>query len=132
LSRHSGSSASRECAQAKAVAAQMFTPGKYLAWFKTPVGEGSGEVVLDENGELRGGDSTFNYLGKWMQTANGFKATYTAKRIAPGPPGVFGLDELDIVLMGQSDGSNGSATGFAKQSPGLKLEVTFVRIDDEP
>lgn len=108
----------------------MMAPGKYSAWFKTPVGEGSGEVILDENGELRGGDATFSYFGKWTQTEDGFKAVYVAKRTTPGPPGVFGLDELDIVLIGRSDGSTGVASGFAKQSPGLRLEVSFIRVDE--
>jgi hypothetical protein len=41
---------------------------------------------------------------------------------------VFGMDELDIVVAGHSDGSvSTSCTGFAKQSPGLKLEVVLIR-----
>ena len=55
-----------------------------------------------------------------------------AKRIAPGPPGVFGLDELDLTLAGYSNGGvSASCTGFAKQSPGLKLAVTLVRMGPE-
>ena len=33
-----------------------------------------------------------------------FKSTLSAKRIAPGPPGVFGMDEIDITVVGHSDG----------------------------
>jgi hypothetical protein len=61
-----------------------------------------------------------------------FKAAISAKRIAPGPPGVFGMDELDIIVAGYSDGGvSTSCTGFAKQSPGLKLDVTLVRMSDD-
>jgi hypothetical protein len=49
--------------------------------------------------------------------------------VTPGPPGVFGLDEIDIVVTGRStDGSSTFCTGFAKQAPGLKLDVELVRI----
>ena len=110
----------------------MITPGKYSVWFKTPVGEGAGVVEFDPSGKLSGGDTSFSYDGNWEQDGDRFKATLSAKRIAPGPPGVFGLDELDITLAGRSSGGvSASCTGFAKQSPGLKLEVTLVRIGPE-
>lgn len=107
----------------------MITPGKYSVWFKTPVGEGAGVVEFGPDGKLDGGDSTFAYAGNWTQQGEHFKASLSARRVAPGPPGVFGLDEIDIVVSGRSvDDSSTSCTGFAKQSPGLKLEVELVRI----
>lgn len=107
----------------------MITPGKYSVWFKTPIGEGAGVVEFGPDGKLGGGDSTFAYAGIWTQQGEHFKANLSARRVAPGPPGVFGLDEIDIVVSGRSiDGSSTSCTGFAKQSPGLKLEVELVRI----
>lgn len=110
----------------------MITEGKYSVWFKTPVGEGAGVVEFSPNGKLSGCDTTFTYAGDWKQDGERFSATLSAKRIAPGPPGVFGMDELDIVLAGYSDGgASASCTGFAKQSPGLRLEVTLVRLRDE-
>ncbi|MGY4500909.1 hypothetical protein ACVWYH_004840 [Bradyrhizobium sp. GM24.11] len=107
----------------------MITPGKYSVWFKTPVGEGAGVVEFGPDGKLGGGDSTFAYVGIWTQQGEHFRANLSARRVAPGPPGVFGLDEIDIVVSGRSiDGSSTFCTGFAKQSPGLKLEVELVRI----
>jgi hypothetical protein len=107
----------------------LITEGKYSAWFKTPVGEGAGVVEFCPNGKLSGGDTTFSYVGDWTQEGERFKATLSAKRVSPGPPGVFGLDEIDIVVTGQSDGtSSTSCTGFAKQAPGLKLEVLLIRM----
>jgi hypothetical protein len=42
---------------------------------------------------------------------------------------VFGMDEIDITVSGRSDGgASASCTGFAKQSPGLKLDVTLIRM----
>jgi hypothetical protein len=110
----------------------MITPGKYSVWFKTPVGEGAGVAEFAPDGKLSSGDTTFAYDGSWTQEGDRFKATLSAKRIAPGPPGVFGMDEIDIVVAGRSDGGTTvSCTGFAKQSPGLKLEVVLIR-DEKP
>ncbi|QOZ47666.1 hypothetical protein XH89_32440 [Bradyrhizobium sp. CCBAU 53340] len=107
----------------------MITPGRYAVWFKTPVGEGAGVVEFGPDGTLAGGDDTFAYAGSWTQQGEHFKATLSARRVAPGPPGVFGLDEIDIVVSGRSvDDSSTLCTGFAKQAPGLRLEVELVRI----
>jgi hypothetical protein len=107
----------------------VVTEGKYSVWFKTPIGEGAGVVEFGSDGQLTGGDTTFSYTGHWTQDGERFKATLLARRIAPGPPGVFGMDEIDITVAGYSDGGvSASCTGFAKQSPGLKLEVTLVRM----
>ena len=110
----------------------MITEGKYSIWFKTPIGDGAGIVEFGPRGELSGGDTTFSYIGNWEQDGERFKAAISARRMAPGPPGVFGMDEIDIVVAGHSDDEvSASCTGFARQSPGLRLEVTLIRIRDE-
>ena len=78
----------------------MITEGKYSVWFKTPIGDGAGMVEFGPKGELSGGDTTFSYIGNWEQDGERFKAAISAKRTAPGPPGVFGLDEIDIIRDG--------------------------------
>lgn len=110
----------------------LLTEGKYSVWFRTPIGEGSGVVKLRADGQLSGGDTTFAYTGNWKREGEQFRITVSAKRAEPGPPGVFGVDELDIILAGHSyDGISASCTGFAKQTPGLKLEVALIRIDGD-
>jgi hypothetical protein len=109
----------------------LLSEGRYFVWFKTPIGEGAPEVELLANGDLTGGDTNFSYTGRWAQVGERFKADICAKRFAAGPPGVFGLDEIDIVLTGLSNsGEVLSATGFAKQAPALKLSITFSRMDN--
>jgi hypothetical protein len=109
----------------------MITPGRYSAWFKTPVREGSGVVDFGHDGKLTGGDDTFVYAGHWSQEGERFRASLSAKRVVPGPPGVFGADNVDIVVTGLSDGSATlTCTGFAKQAPGLKLEVVLIRVEN--
>ena len=110
----------------------MITAGQYSVWFRTPVGEGAGVVVFGPDGKLSGGDTTFSYCGDWVQDRKRFKVRLSATRTSPGPPGVFGMDEVDIVVTGSSDnGPTLLCTGFAKQAPGLKLDVTLDRMSDE-
>jgi hypothetical protein len=109
----------------------LITAGKYSIWFRTPIGEGAGVADLGADGKVSGGDTTFAYTGNWAQNGDRFKAVISARRIAPGPPGVFGIDEIDITLTGHSGvEATASCTGFAKQSPGLKLEVTLIRVGE--
>ncbi|MGX9393836.1 hypothetical protein ACWX0K_13380 [Nitrobacteraceae bacterium UC4446_H13] len=108
----------------------MLSEGRYFVWFKTPIGEGASEVELLSNGNLTGSDTNFSYTGRWTQVAGRFKVDIHAKRFAPGPPGVFGLDEIDIVVTGHSSSEEVlSGSGFAKQAPALKLSITFSRMD---
>lgn len=110
----------------------MITQGKYSVWFKTPVGEGAGVVEFGPNGQLSGGDTTFSYIGNWTHEDGRFKATLSARRFAPGPPGVFGMDEIEIVVTGYADGGvPTSCAGFAKQAPGLRLKVELIRMWDD-
>jgi hypothetical protein len=115
--------------QSKAGPAEMITAGRYSSWFKTPLGESSGVLELRPDGTIGGGDATFSYSGNWSAEGDRVRGLLSAKRFAPGPPGVFGLDEIDIVATGHStDGQIISGTGFAKQTPGIKMEVTLVRM----
>jgi hypothetical protein len=110
----------------------VVTAGKYSVWFKTPVGEGAGVVELGSDGGLRGGDSTFCYTGHWEQEGERLQAKLSARRTRPGPPGVFGMDDLDLTVTGRgNDDASFSCTGFASQSPGLRLELTLLRIGDD-
>jgi hypothetical protein len=106
--------------------------GKYSVWFRTPVAEGTGVVVLAPNGRLTGSDTVLSYTGHWRTDGEQFEATVSTSRHSPGQPSVFGLDELDISLTGRTKGGiTASCKGIAKQSPGLTLEVTLVRMRDE-
>ena len=107
----------------------MITQGKYSVRFKAPVGEGAGVVEFGPDGKLSGGDTTFSYAGNWTQEGERFRATLSAKRATPSPAGVFGMDEIDIVVIGHSyDGASVSCTGFAK---GLRFKVELIRMDDD-
>jgi hypothetical protein len=107
----------------------LITAGKYSVWFRTPIGEGAGVVELKPSGELSGYDTAYAYSGNWERAGELFTASLSVKRVVPGPPGVFGVDEIDIKVAGRSgNATTASCTGFAEQSPGLELAVTLVRM----
>lgn len=109
----------------------MITEGKYSSSFKTPIGEGMGIVELRPNGTISGGDATFAYSGNWEAEGERVRAVLSAKRVVPGPPGVFGLDAIDIVANGKSkDGKSIIGTGFARQAPGVRMDVVLERLED--
>ena len=111
----------------------MLKDGKYSVYFRTPLAEGLGVVVLAPDGKLSGGDTVMSYTGHWRTAGENFEATLYTKRHSPGEPTAFGgVDDLEITLTGLSKGGvTAWCTGNAKQAPGLKLEATLVRMTDE-
>ena len=107
----------------------MLRNGSYSAWFRTPQGEGTGIVVLGD-GKLTGGDTMLAYAGTYFQNGNRFSASVRTRRHTPGQPSVFGIDNLDLTLIGKSTPTTASCTGTAKQAPGLPFEATLVPIAD--
>jgi hypothetical protein len=107
----------------------MLRNGSYAAWFRTPQGEGTGIVELND-GQLTGGDTVIGYDGSYTQDGDTFTATITTRRHALGQCSVFGLDNVDLTLSGKSTSTTASCSGTAKQAPGLRFEATLIRIDD--
>lgn len=107
----------------------MLVNGKYSAWFRTPLGEGTGIVVL-QDGNVSGGDTVIAYSGSYNQDGDDFSAEITIKRHTPGQLSVFGIDDVDISLDGRSVGITASCRGMSKQAPGMKFEATMIRVAD--
>ncbi len=102
----------------------MLKDGKYAAWFRTSRGEGTGSVYL-ANGKISGGDSIFTYGGSFEIDEDRFTATLTTRRHAAGPPTVFGVDEVEVKLLGTFNGMMASCSGTAEQAPGVVFEATL-------
>jgi hypothetical protein len=107
----------------------MLRDGRYSAWFRTSLREGTGVVVLN-NGQVTGGDTVLAYSGTCSQNGDIFTASITTRRHAPGQPSVFGIDDVDLTVTGKSTPTMASCTGTAKQVPGLIFEATFIRMTD--
>lgn len=108
----------------------MLVDGRYSVWFKTSSGGGTGVVVLTD-GKVSGGDTVLSYTGHCEQMGDQFKATIATKRHSAGQPSIFGIDDVDIALVGRSnEGPTASCAGTVKQAPGVTLEATLVRRAD--
>jgi hypothetical protein len=107
----------------------MLRNGSYSAWFRTPQGEGTGVVVLND-GKMIGGDTVIAYTGSYVEEGDKFTASITTERHTQGQPSVFGIDEIDLTLTGKSTPTTASCTGTAKQAPGLTFEATLIRMAD--
>ena len=96
----------------------MLADGIYSVHFETPIGEGSGVVVVAGE-KISGGDATFAYFGTLKPTANGFSAEIETRRHSEGRASVFNREPVHIHLVGRSDGANAVCTGTAVEVPGL-------------
>jgi hypothetical protein len=110
----------------------MLRDGRYAAWFRTSLGEGTGIVHL-ANGKLSGSDSMFTYNGSYEVDDDRFTAVLTTRRHAAGAPTVFGIDEVEVKLAGRVNGMTASCSGTAEQAPGVAFEATlFLGQDQSP
>ena len=109
----------------------MIKDGKYAAWFRTSRGEGTGIVHL-ANGRISGGDCFFAYGGSYEVDEDRFTATLTTRKLAAGPSTVFGVDEIEVKLVGKSNGTMASCSGTAEQAPGVVFEATLFLSQDPP
>jgi len=107
----------------------MLENGKYSVWFRTPLGEGTGVVLLGD-GEITGGDTVLAYKGTYSQDGDAFFVDIATKRHSPGQLSVFGIDNVDLTLQGKSSGRVASCRGTSRQAPGMAFEATLVRIAD--
>jgi len=107
----------------------MLENGEYSAWFRTPQGQGTGTVTL-ANGRITGGDSAISYQGTYERDGDRFTATVNTFRHCNGQPSIFGIDELELRLVGQSRDFSIVCHGTAEQAPGLAFHATLIRKRD--
>jgi hypothetical protein len=108
----------------------MLEDGKYVAWFKTALAQGTGLVTL-ANGRITGGDTVIAYSGTYDQNGDQFTAVVRTRRYCAGQPSVFGIDEVELKLEGRSAGQMVVCKGTAEQAPGLIFEATLIRSRDQ-
>jgi hypothetical protein len=107
----------------------MLRNGRYSAWFRTSMREGTGIVELND-GKVTGGDTVIAYSGSYFQNGDRFSASVTTRRHSKGQPSVFDIDNVDLTLTGKSTPTTASCSGAAKQAPGLAFEAVLVRMSD--
>lgn len=103
----------------------MLKDGSYAAWFKTPLGEGTGIAHVAE-GQIWGRDSIMSYSGSCEVDGDHFTAIVTLKRHTEGHATVFGADDLTLRLEGSCSGKIATYVGTAAQVPGVLLEGRLI------
>jgi hypothetical protein len=107
--------------------------GFYSAEFETPRKKAHGVVVLHD-GKIRGGDSTFAYIGAYAQKGVGVSGSLRGIRHAnanhPDHLSVFGIDPVEVVFDGIAKDGFVAIEGVARETPSLSLRATLTRIKD--
>ena len=99
----------------------MLKDGTYAAWFKTPLGQGTG-IAHVTDGKICGRDGVMTYSGTCAVDGDRFTATIVTKKHAEGQT-VFGSDdELKLTLEGTCSGKIARFIGTAEQFPGVALK----------
>ncbi len=110
----------------------MLRNGRYSVWFRTQLGEGTGIVELND-GKVTGGDTVLAYTGSYVEDGNAFSASIATQRHTQGQPSVFGIDNVDLTLSGNSSATaTASCTGTVKQLPAMNFEAILIPIADQP
>ena len=103
----------------------MLKDGTYSAWFKTPLGEGTG-IVHFADGKLWGRDSILSYDGSYETAGERFTAILRTTRHTAGHATVFGIDDLELKIEGTVLGKTATFVAKTKAAPGVVLEGTLI------
>ncbi|WP_322516845.1 GrlR family regulatory protein [Rhodopseudomonas palustris] len=110
-----------------------YLKGFYAAEFETARKKAHG-VVLLQDGQIRGGDSTFAYIGSYTQEGLTVSGSVRGFRHAnanhPDHVSVFGIDPVEVVFDGVAKDGYVSIEGVARETPSLSLRGLLTRIGD--
>jgi hypothetical protein len=109
----------------------MFKDGTYSAWYKSPLGEGTG-IAHFVDGRLRGRDSILFYDGTYETAGDNLTVVVRTRRHSAGQPSIFGVDEFELRLEGTVLGKTVLCRGTADVAPGVMIEVTLIPCKAEP
>lgn len=103
--------------------------GLYKVVFETQRGAGAGCVVLAD-GRIRGGDAGMYYVGTYELSGSEIRSNLTVDRHTnfPGMVSVFGVDKVQVLLVGKVEGHTIEAQGSAPQAPGLTFRARLTLI----
>jgi hypothetical protein len=109
----------------------MLKDGTYSAWFKTPLGEGTGIVHLAD-GRLWGRDSVMFYDGSYETAGDSFKGILRTKRHTPNQPTLFGMEELELKIEGTTHGKIATYIATTDAVPGMIMEGRLIPNQSQP
>jgi hypothetical protein len=103
--------------------------GLYKASFKTPIGQGTGVVVIAD-GSIKGGDSSMYYIGTFQENNNQVIATIRVSKHSdvPGIIPIFGTNDVNVKLQGKSTDNSATIQGVAAEAPGVQFQAELTLI----
>jgi hypothetical protein len=109
----------------------MLRHGEYVAWFNTPLGSGTGRVLL-KDGRLSGHDTIIRYDGTYVVEGKRFTVTVSTCRWAAGHESLLGNDDVEITLSGTAKPELVTCSGSLGESPETKIQVILLPVRDDP
>jgi len=109
----------------------MLKNGTYAAWFKTPLGQGTG-IAHVADGKIWGRDSLTTYSGSCELHGDRFTATVSVKRHSEGNTNLFGVDDFEMKVEGICVGKIGEYIATTEQAPGVALQGTLILSEPQP
>jgi hypothetical protein len=104
--------------------------GLYKVEFSTPQMTAHG-VVYAKGGELRGGDGSYFYVGKYTDVNGRLEATVNFKmHTRTYQPSVFGREKGTINVKGRIGDGTIIAEGTSPESPGMGFQANLIHISD--
>jgi hypothetical protein len=108
----------------------MLKDGTYRAWFRTPLGQGTG-IAHVAGDKIWGCDSVMNYSGTCHVDGDRFTAVVYTTRHTPGHATVFGADHAKLAIEGTYTGKIGRYSATAEDVPGILLDGTLILSEEE-
>lgn len=107
--------------------------GFYAARFETARKKAHGVVLLSK-GHIRGGDSSFAYIGSYAQQGYTVSGSLRGIRHAhandPDHSSIFGIDPVEVSFDGVAKDGYVTIEGVARETPSLALRAVLTRIAD--
>lgn len=109
----------------------MLKDGIYAAWYKTPLGQGTG-IAHVADGKIWGGDSIMSYSGTCEVDGDRFSAIVTLKRHTEGHATVFGADDITLSLRERAPTGLRAISGRQNRCPACCLRVRLFEAKNPP
>lgn len=105
--------------------------GLYKVEFETPRRKAVG-IIFARDGQLRGGSSSFAYVGSYEQKGHKISGVVVARQHThdPNHPSIFDLSEVKIDFRGVEKNSFASVEGTAAEAPSVEFKAFLTKLSD--
>jgi hypothetical protein len=104
--------------------------GLYKATFSYG-GDGGNGVMKLTDGEMRGGDSSFAYVGTLNHEGGGAVGVLNVSRHSPGLPSVLGVDNYQLTVTAKATDTDLKGTAETPSLSGVTLAVELALIVED-